>query len=258
MKNSKTKILSFVILIGLVMILSAITLFFDEKKGEVFTTIKLDGNQLYSKSDYLEFLRLNSPEEFPYLNAGIIRDRFQKHPYIAGVTVLQSNNVLNVTIKEKPIEAILFSDDTQYLITNELQVIPFLPKTYHLDNPVIVNAKFRNKLRIMSSCKKQKDIIAALKIIYTIKNANPEFLASVSEIDLRHGKDIVISLEGKDYPVILGRGNLVKKSFCLANSGNYLNNHSLNKIINHIDLRFDDMMVFGFNDSLIEAMGNKL
>jgi cell division septal protein FtsQ len=258
MKNSKTKILSFVILSAMVIVLTMLSLILEEKKDVAFSAIKLEGNQLCSKSDYLEFLHLNSADEFPYLNAHIVRDRFQKHPYIDGVTVIQNKNVLDITIKEKGIDAILVSEDTQYLITDKMQVIPFLPKTYQLNIPVISNPKFVKKLKVMSSCKKQKDIIDALKIIATVKAANPEFLSSVSEIDLRNGKDIVLLMEGKNYPVIIGRGNLVKKSYCLSSSSVFLNNNSLNKIINHIDLRYNDMLVFGFKDSLIEAKDNKI
>ncbi|GAB4129274.1 MAG: hypothetical protein Fur0015_03140 [Ignavibacteriales bacterium] len=257
MKKSNAKILSLIILSSLLAVIVILSITLNEEDQKTFSKINLSGNILCSSNDYLKFLHLNNPDDYSALTPKIVRDRFQKHPYIETVTVNQEDNELNIKIKEKIIDAALLYIDSQYLITNKSQVIPFLSGTYELKCPLISNPKIEKKLKVLASCKKQNDIVAALKIITTIQNSNPQIIPSISEIDLREGKDILLTLEGKDFPIIIGRSNLVSKSFLLSNSWDYLTNSSLNDVINHIDLRYKDMMVFGFKDSLIER-GNKI
>lgn len=252
MKNSENKILGLIILIILLSVIIILSLILKSEEQKNFLKIKLSGNVLCSSEAYLKFLHLNNPEEYSYLTPKIVRDRFQKHPYIESIKVYQDNSELNIKITEKIIDAILLYNDSEYLITNKNQVIPFLSDTYELKCPLINNPKIESKFKVMSSCKKHKDIISALKIISTVKNVYPEMIPIISEIDLREGKDILLTVEGKDFPIILGRNNLVTKSFLMCNAWDYVNNAELNEVVNHIDLRYKDMMVFGFKDSLIE------
>lgn len=258
MKKDRKKILSLVLLIVLLAGLFVLSISINSNEVKPFQKIRISGNILFSANDYLKYLKLDNNKEYSLLNPKIVRDRFQKHPYINHLEVSQSGDELEIKIVEKNINAILVIDSLQLLVTEDCQLIPYLENTSSLDCPLIVNPKIEKKVTIMKSCLNQKDLIDALKIIDVIKNSNEKLLSLMSEIDLRDGKDIIITLEGSNYPIIIGRKKIIDKSFYLSNSFDYLTNKSLNGLINYVDLRFNNMLVFGFNDSLLVSRENKI
>lgn len=258
MKSNSKKIFSLILLIGVVLILAWLSLFLKSEGERPFEKILIRGNILLSTSEYLRFLHLDNKDSYTFLNSKIVRDRFQKHPYVDFVQVEQFGNELKVEIGEKEISAILALDSLQLLVTENSQLVPYLDNTKAVNCPLILNPKLNNEINVMKSCLNQADIVDALKIVDVIKSNNEKFYSSISEIDLRNGKDILVTIEGMDYPIIIGRKNLVKKAFYLSSSLEYLINKPLSRLIKYVDFRFNNLAVFGFNDSLFVSKENRI
>jgi len=258
MKSEQGKIMSLIILVSFLLVLAGLSMFVNQEDTKPFSKISLQGNLLCRTSEYLRFLKLDNKNDFATINSKIVRDRFQKHPYVDYVKIDQSGEVLEVEITEKSFDAIVMVDSSQYLITDDCKIIPYLLNTEAVDCPLIINPKLDSEIKVLKPCLRQKDIVAALKIIDVIKNTNKNLFPLVSEIDLRKGKDILITIDNNDYPIIIGRSNLIDKTFYLCNSLAYLTNGSLNKMINYVDMRFNEISVFGINDSLFALKENQI
>lgn len=250
--TKKQKIFNLVVLFTIVSLLAylSIVLKSDEMKIEL---ISLDGNYHLTKEQYFEFSGLMNKSEFQNLSLQIIKDRIEKHPYIAEADVrYEGNGKVFVKITEKVFESILFRDEKQFLITENLQVLPFLPKTKKIDYPIISNLKAEKIIPLIYANQNQ-ELVVASKIINGIKLLNPELSEGLSTIDLSNGKDIILFFSLIDYPVILGRGDEIRKSVCFNNLWTYLKGKEINNIMKYVDLRFTGHIYLGLQESSEEG-----
>lgn len=220
--------------------------------------ITLEGNVHLSKQNYLQYAKLLNKRDYKNLTLQIIKDRIEKHPYIKKADVkYDGNNRVSINIYEKKLESILINKDSQYLLTENLQVLPILPDTKKIDYPVISNANIKDSIHVLSSIKKNYDVLTAAKIISAVKFANPEMLDALSAIDLQNGGDISVYFSSVDYPLLLGRGNEIKKVLYFGNFWNYLKGKELNNYMEYVDLRFGGHIFLGLIESNQEETDKK-
>lgn len=216
--------------------------------------IELEGNFHQSKEDYLKFARLLQKKEYSKLTLQIIKDRIEKHPYVQKADVRYSgNNLVTIKIYEKNIESIMIEKDNQFLLTDKLQVLPILPETKKIDYPVISNVNLQDSIKVLSSIKKNIDVLTAAKIISAVKFANPELHDFLSAIDLQFGGDISVYFSNVEYPILIGRGNEIKKVLYFCNFWNSLKGKELNNYLEYVDLRYGGHIFIGINESNQEA-----
>lgn len=217
-------------------------------------SISILGNNLLSKENYLRFTRLNTKENYKDLTLRIIKDRFEKHPYILKADVrYNGNNNVEVKLYEKNIEAILLDKENQYFITDKLQVLPIMNDTRNIDYPIIANVTFYDSIKVLSSIKKNNDVLTAAKIISAVKFANPELHNLLSAVDLQYGGEIAINFSNVEYPLIIGRGNELRKILYFNTLWNSLKGKELNNFIEYIDLRYGGHIFLGINEINKEA-----
>jgi cell division protein FtsQ len=208
--------------------------------------LALSGNVHLSKQSYLEFSKLLNKRNYESLTLQVIKDRIEKHPYVASADVrYDGNGKVSVTITEKNFESLMFSGDEQYLITDKLQVLPVLENSLKIDYPVIANVQVDKSVKMLSSIKKNYDVLTAAKIIGAVKLANPEMHDALSSIDMQNGGEINIYFSSFDYPVMLGRGNELKKVLYFSGFWNYLKGKELNNYMEYVDLRFGGHIFMG-------------
>lgn len=213
--------------------------------------IDISGNIHLSRSGYLEFAKLNNKRNFESLSVQVIKDRIEKHPYVAAADVrYDGNGKVSVSIIEKNFESILFNGDEQYLITDKLQVLPVLENSLKIDYPVIANVQLDKAVKMLSSIKKNYDVLTAAKIIGAVKLANPEMHDALSSIDMQNGGEINIYFSSFDYPVMLGRGNELKKVLYFSSFWNYLKGKELNNYMDYVDLRYGGHIFLGLLDKI--------
>lgn len=220
-----------------------------ERKDDIkIGVIELNGDSHLKKDQYFKFANLDKPNEYGKLTLSLIKDRLEKHPYVKYAEVkFDGQNKVTANIYEKTIDAIITEDGNQYFVTDEMEVIPFLPFTSKVNYPVISNPLVKNNLQNLKSARKNNDIITGLKILTTLKLVSPELYEDLSEIDLRKGKDIVMFFSSFDYPVVVGRKNEIKKTIYLNSLWSYLKGKEVNNYMNYIDLRFSEHVYLGLN-----------
>ena len=247
MHDSRSKILGtllFIILISGLVYLTFISVN-RNNKGQI-KMINITGNKLLSADAYKDYTKLIAVKDFEDLTLPVIKDRFYKHPYISKVEVeYVGNNTVEVSIVEQKINAILLQGSEPYLITNNFEVLPLLPNTKLNDVPVISNPKLEKPVKTFSILKNE-GIMEAFKIIEAAKLTNDEIEKRLSEINLRNGRNIILTFSGIKPPVIFGRGQEAKKMVYLEIMWNEIaEGKNLIDESDYIDLRFADEIYVG-------------
>lgn len=242
------KITSVLMLLILSAVVVYLTISVEDKPNKQVSLVELKGNIHLPKDQYFKFAGLNDIQKQNDVNIAIIRDRLSKHPYIQKVDVAIKENRLMIDISEKRFEAILFSKDKQFFVTDNSVLVPVLPYTQQINYPIISNPKIENEILPMTSVLKQKDIVTALKILSAAKLVNPDLSDALSEINLRNGKDILVQFSSMDYPVIIGRGSEIRKILTFNTLWDYLSSNKSSAIINYVDLRYAEHVFLGFID----------
>ncbi|MDH7604669.1 MAG: FtsQ-type POTRA domain-containing protein [Melioribacter sp.] len=247
MKNLLSVIL-FVLLIGIIFYIGLMQ---NEKTKILIDAITIYGNNHLSKEDYMRFANLIDKNSYRNLSLRIIKDRIEKHPYVdyADVKYEGSGKVI-IKIYEKNFSSILIDNQNQFILTEEMELLPFLPDTKNVDYPIISNIFKKDSLRVLKSLRKNYDVLTASKILSGIKYLNEELYNELSLIDMNKGADIMLYFSSLDYPVLIGRGSEIKKIVYFNNLWNYLKGKEINNYMNYIDLRYNEHIYFGIQDSL--------
>lgn len=248
--TKKQKILNLIFLLMLTGLISYLSLTIKVNNYKI-EFISLEGNFHLSKEQYLLFANLLDKSNYKNLSLQIIKDRIEKHPYIDRADVrYDGNNKVSIKIYEKKFESILLNNQNQYILTEELEVLPFLPKTKNVDYPIISNVYLNDSVKVLTSLKNNYDVLTASKILSGIKFLNLELFDGLSAIDMNYGGDVILYFSNFDFPIIVGRGNEIKKVVYLSNLWNYLKGKEINNYMNYIDLRYAGHIYFGIQDSL--------
>lgn len=211
--------------------------------------ISLEGNVHLSKEQYLGYANLLDKNVFGNLSLQVIKDRIEKHPYVELANVRYSgSNKVSINIIEKNFEAILIDTSKQYIITENLELLPVLAETKKLDYPIISNAFIGGEMKELSSMKRKGDVVIASKIISAVKLINPELYEKLSSIDLQNGSDVVLYFSSLDYPVHIGRGNEIKKVVYFNSLWTYLKGKEINNYLEYVDLRYGGHVYLGLTE----------
>lgn len=249
------KILSLALLIFLTAGVLYLSFELKKEKNYKISFITLEGESHLSKEEYFTFAGLNDRSRYGSLTLQIIKDRILKHPYIESADVRYDGfNKVTISIKEKSFEAILLENDTQYLVSKDLQLLPFFTNTKKADYPIIINLKDKN-IREIGSLRKNKDAVTATKVIAGIKLLNPGLHNFLSTVDMRGGGDIVLLFSNVDYPVIIGRGNEIRKVAYFSSMWAFLKDKEINNFMDYIDLRYGGHIYLGVTEDTTLTAG---
>lgn len=239
-----------VLMLGLIIYLS---LSLNKKEKDRVEVISLDGNIHLSKEQYFEFANMLDRNQYSGLTTEIIKDRLRKHPYVANLDVrYDGSGKVSVKVIEKNFESILLNGDKQFLVTDNLQILPMLPKTRRIDYPVIINPVI-NELVSMKYYKNNEDILTASKIISAVKLINPELYDGLSSVDMQTGGDIILEFSFINYPVIIGRGSEIRRTIYFNNLWTYLKGKEINNIMKYVDLRYGGHVYLGIQETSNEG-----
>lgn len=251
MHEKRGKILGTILFILLISCILYLT-FFPAKeinKGEL-KMIEISGNNLLSDNDYLTFTKLSELSYNREVTLPVIKDRFEKHPYISKADIESNGNQARIVISEKRIVALLLSGTDPYFISDDFQVLPMFSNTHYDDLPVISNVRNSERIQPLSVVENE-DIKAAFRIIEAAKKANMNLFRRLSEINLRNGGDIILTFSGIRPPFIFGRSEEARKMIYLQILWDgILDGNSLIEESDYIDLRFANEVYIGKNDSI--------
>jgi cell division septal protein FtsQ len=252
----KGKILGLLLLSSMLISVIYISLFTESSKKNRIEIISVEGNSYLNSDAYINYAKLNKKNEYKYLSLHLIKDRIEKHPFVETAEVkFKSSDEVLIRIKEKKFEGIVIKDSLQFLITDRFELVPIVASLNNLDVPVISNPYLVKPITSFSKLK-DKEIKTAFKIIETARIINPDLYSYISEVNLRDGRDIILTLRNQEFSVIVGRGNESIKIFYLNEIWNKIHNKSPEELaIDYIDLRFNNLIYIGMSDSFIVEKG---
>ena len=218
----------------------------EKSKEEVFSEITLEGNKTLSANDYLIGSDLNKESEYPELTLQEIKSRITHHPYVAKAEV-QTDGIGRVIINvvEKNFMAVVLMKREPFIITKSFELIKLKKNSDISKLPVISNANLNSKTEDDGSIH-SAGLIRAFKIIDAIKMVNSYMSNDLTEINLRHGGDVILRFSGITFPVIFGKGAEGKKVVILSSIWKGLNEKDiLFKNSSYVDLRFNNEIFIG-------------
>jgi len=218
----------------------------EKSNGEIFSEIILEGDGTLSANDYLIGSDLNKVSEYPELTLQEIKSRITQHPYVAAAEV-QADGIGRVAINviEKNFMAVVLMKSEPFIITENFELIKLKKNSNISKLPVISNVNFNRKTGDAGSIHSD-ELIRAFKIIEAAKMINDEMYNDLTEINLRHGGDVILRFSGITYPIIFGKGSEGKKVVILSSIWKGLNeNDILFKNSSYVDLRFNNEIFIG-------------
>lgn len=253
--KTKQKIVGILFMLLLLSALGYISLFRSAEIKNKVEIINIEGNEYLTREQYLDYARLNKVSDYKLLSLAVIKDRLEKHPFVDNADVkFKNKNEVLVILKEKKFEAIVLSGSEEYLISERFEIIP-VSLFKSMDLPVIVNPQLIKKIKKFAVLKTD-DLISAFKMIETAKLINKDLYSGLAEINMRDGKDIVLTFSGFEFPVVIGRGNEVNKMLYFNEVWKKLNHLQISDLpIEYVDLRFDKLINIGLKDSLAGSGG---
>lgn len=251
MKASK-KYQNIVFIIITVIIIGILAFTLERGNLNKIKRIELTSNNLLDKDTYLNFAQLNEENKDENLSLGIIRDRLAKHPYVkfVDVTIIERGKA-QVEIHEKKMDAILFSNSKQFLITDNSEIIPLIKATNSLNLPVIMY-KADKELNVFNYGKENSKILRALNIISTAEIYDKNLYKSISEIYIDKSDNLKLSLINILAQINFGKNEETKKTVYLSKIFNHIKLGKIDQYLKYIDLRYNDMAYLGFDEALTQ------
>jgi len=223
-----------------------ISFFTEETKKEVFNSITLNGNKLQSVDGYLMSSDLNKPVEYADLTLQEVKKRIMEHPYVANAEVQSDGKgTIEITVFEKEFMAVLLTNQKPYLITDEFEMIVMKMNSDISELPVISNGGIDEADADKGSIKCEQ-LVRAYKIIDALKIVDDAMYDHLAEINLRNGRDVILTFNGIEYPVIFGKNSEEKKIVLLKAIWNeMIENGKLFSNSIYVDLRFNNEIFIG-------------
>ncbi len=243
-----SKIVSITLFSFLILFLILIGFFSTKKaEGEVLRSIDLQGCNLLTKSDYLIFANIRVNTDLQNYSLSSLREKFLQHPYIQKVSVvMDADKKVLVEISEKQFAAVGLLKEKLFLITTAREFVPIVPNTKMLDFPVLSNL---SDLGTEKEIEQSNEMQNAFTIIHSAKNLGGNLAQSISEINLRKGGDILLTLSHAQSLILLGKQNLSEKIFTLDALLKQIGNKISLTNANYIDLRYANNIFVGVNES---------
>jgi cell division septal protein FtsQ len=215
------------------------------KKTEAIETIFLKGNNLLTENDYLSFTKLDDISQYQGITLSLIKDRFEKHPYILKADVRFVNEKeVEVFIFEKKIYGLVIKGTEPLFVSENFEILPVITNAKIVDVPVLSNVREIKELKPLSIARSE-DILQAFKIIDAARFTNIKLFKGLAEINLRNGGDVILMFSGLNTPVIFGRGSeAVKAVYLEAILSGYFDNNTFIES-SYIDLRFKNGIYVG-------------
>jgi cell division septal protein FtsQ len=214
-----------------------------------FRDVVIQGEKLLSKNSYLSYCFPMKEYIDDETTLSQLREQILSHPYIKNVDIeLTTDKKAVAYLKEKIVKALILVEGKPFLITENFEVLNILEKTNILDFPTINNSKLTGVTgqQVIS----EPGVTEAFKIIDIVNLLSKELYNNFSEINLRHGKEIILSFSDDYSQVVLGKGDFPRKLNILKNLKYDTKYSDLVKSCNYIDLRYDNYVYLGMNEKI--------
>jgi len=171
----KVRLLGILFFAVVILVIVYLSISLETEQSYQVSLIEIDGNSLLAKDDYYQFANLFDKSNYQNLTLQIIKDRLDKHPYINYADVkFDGNEKVTATLFEKNIESLLLVKDLEYLVSEDLEILPILPNLQNVNYPVIRDPKLEGEVEVLRKIEKKSDVLTAYKILATLELISPE------------------------------------------------------------------------------------
>ncbi len=242
-------IILFLALLGLIIIALPAS---NTENKIVIEKVSINGNKYLTAEKYLEFGHLKTADELSGLKLNEVKDRLEKHPYVKFADVrFNGDGTVSATLHEKDFQGFVLVGGKQFLIDNNLNLIPLMPATNNIDLPVIENVKGLSQRGGNGNA----DLKLAAGLIYAAKLLDESLYNSISEVDMNNGGNVLIRFADANYVLKLGRGDEIRKLAYFDELYGNLKKAKAGRMLRYVDLRFKDEICLGFDDKIFNGNG---
>ena len=243
------KIISITLFSSLILFLVLLGFFSLRKvRGEVLQSVNLQGCTLLSQDEYLRFANIEKDADLKNYTLSSLREKYLSHPYVRDANVVvDADKKVSVLIREKAFEAVAVIRGQLFLITSGKEMVHVLPNTEVLDLPVLTNL---SESSVEKDFDRNNEILEAFTIIHSAKKLGDNLSQSISEINLRNGGDITVTLNHANSVILLGKQNLLEKIYTLDALLKQIGSKVALTSSNYIDLRYANNIFIGANENV--------
>ncbi len=208
----------------------------------------IDGEKVVSSSQIsaLAGLQLKSPLSSTDLYA--IRRGVLMNPFIEGVRISrQYPDVVHIRVKERQPVASLNSGGMFYVDLHGI-LLPPVQSGKSFDLPIISGVA-PLKGTIPGDAIRDGDVLAAIELLEIAREIDPTLYHFISEVNMNHGKDVILYSTDLAVPIYIGRHDIAFKLLTLQTFWNKIVKASKPEQLQYIDLRFADQVVIRLQES---------
>lgn len=245
--NAGRPIGGFFMFIVLLLGLTAFAVYSNSEKSEdkAIKRIIISGNTLGSAESYLNYTGINADDIDSSLSLDEIRQRFRTHPYLSDAEIIiRPKGIVEVKLQEKEMLCLIELKSGSYLLTEERELLPVLRRLVRVDYPHILNSTVE-EVKVFDRISNE-DVLEACKIIEMAKIIDPQLYSSLSTVNLREGREIVITFSDMDCFVLFGKGDIARK---LCSLEKIRTNAELYRMLieesGYLDVRFQNYVYLG-------------
>ena len=177
-----------------------------------------------------------------------VREQVMKYPFFKSVTVNRKYpNALCIQVVEREPVACINTGQVWY-VDVEGVVLPHIQSPVKFDLPMISGID-GNQLAKEGQLLQNKDVFEAIQILQNAQAVDTALYHLISEVNMNKGGDIVLYSSDAGAPILLGRGDFLKKLMMLQTFWKNFVKAADAENLRYVDLRFNDQVVVKWDQS---------
>ncbi|MFI5251560.1 MAG: cell division protein FtsQ/DivIB [Bacteroidota bacterium] len=248
-RESKSSRWGFLVLIPLALFIVLLFIFAVKWKDSlIIQKVQVEGARILAAKDVVNFTDIKPQTAMYGVDLFEAEQRLLEQPMIKSVTITRLLvDALRVVIQEREPVASLGGNALRYIDADGV-LLPHQQTEVQFDLPLITGvggldtAVYGKKIN-------NPEITSALEVIHASEETG--FNRSISEVNMNKGGDIVIYSAETGIPIILGRGDMLKKMVMVQTFwNNFMKSDSLGSV-KYVDARFEGQVVLKHNEKVI-------
>lgn len=202
--------------------------------------IVIDNNKIVPTEILLEFIGISDKNDISKLNAEVIIDRIEKHPYIKKAEgIFVDSTTLKVIVYEVEPFVLVATGNGNFILTKDRKLIPEDIRLRIIDLPLLTFADLSFKSRKVND----ELIKNAFESFYNIYKTDVALFEIISELNINGKREMFLYLTKPKGKIVIGKLVDKKKAVYLSEFWRKVILQNQQENYEYIDLRFDDQIV---------------
>lgn len=227
----------------LLLVLIAVTFMANRWRSELkVESVHIKGKRIVTQEEIFRLANISPSTSLVEISLVEVGNRILKNPFIQEVSVTRDlPSTIQIEVRErKPIA--LINGEKLLCVDQEGYLLPYFRSKEIFDLPVITGLSENTSMQIGTKLQ-FSEVQSAIEILMTALANDPKLYHLISEINVRHGNDIVLYTAEHGVPVIFGKGDAMRKLLYLQSFWKNVVTHRGSRQLHYIDLRFNGEVV---------------